>query len=201
VESVTLAVGDGHGNFEDLKTETSSGYPPYNAVFSLQLTSAQKERIVSALSGQKGMLAIRYHASLSEPVKADTTIEGDVKSYLARVEADATQEDLLDYIERAVTEGSLSLKQTGTASEGLTRKSLLLAKEQAAATLQRLAGGGPEQSSDRDEQNTSTLKASASLSENATSPLESSADVSSWFPEGNGKKYVQFLSVSLPEPS
>ena len=115
--------------------------------------------------------------------------------------ADATQEDLLGHIEKAVAEGCLSLRQTGNAPEGLVQKSLRLAKEQAAASLQRLAGGGREQSYDSNAQNESTLKAHASLSENATTPLESSADVSSWFPQGDGKKYVQFLSVSLPEPS
>lgn len=60
IESVTLALADEHGAPQTLATSQSSGFPPYNAIFSVQLDDAQKSRALSAIGGQTGLLSITY---------------------------------------------------------------------------------------------------------------------------------------------
>lgn len=65
VEGVTLAVGDGSGCFRDLQTVHSSGYPPYNALLNVLLTSEQGSRVVGALHGNTGYLRVTYRGTIS----------------------------------------------------------------------------------------------------------------------------------------
>lgn len=197
VKGVTLLLGDGRGNFEELKTEVSAGYLPFNTVFNVQLTSAQKERVISAFKGRKGALAVRYRGTLSTPATASTSIEGDVGEDVSQVGPDATPDELLDQTKRAVSEGRLNVEQTGEAPDELADKSRRMAEDEVAAMIRRMTG----RERPRGTEDKSTLKADVTLRESYEQPLERSADVSAWFPGGKGGKHVQYVPVSLPEPS
>lgn len=203
VEGVALTLADESGGHRELKTAEASGAPPFNVIFSVQLTAAQKERVISAFNGREGLLALRYRGSLSEPVVAEMVIEGDVREYLGRVGPDASDDELLGLVEEALAGGHLSLRQTGDVSPELAAKSLRLAKEEAAAMLRQMAAGAPRPVPEGGQyaQEESRVRARAALTEQRTRPLERTADVSRWFAPGEGARYVQFLAVSLPEPS
>ena len=72
VEKVSLLVGDGQSSFIPVATSSSSGTPPYSAVFSLQLDPAQLTAVKYALSGERGWLAVAYEVR-SQPAPTSTT--------------------------------------------------------------------------------------------------------------------------------
>lgn len=66
VESVTLSVKTNSGEFEELQSAKSSGYPPFTTVFSVQLEGDQKAQAIAAFNGRKDQLIITYQAIFGE---------------------------------------------------------------------------------------------------------------------------------------
>lgn len=64
VESVTLSLRTHKGDFEALKVVQSSGYPPFTALFSMQLDNEQKAQAIAAFNGRKEQLIVTYKATL-----------------------------------------------------------------------------------------------------------------------------------------
>jgi len=64
VEEVSLLLGDGAGTFSTLKTSSSSGFPPYAAIFSVPVNASQKAQVTAALGGRAGFLKVIYRCRL-----------------------------------------------------------------------------------------------------------------------------------------
>ncbi len=60
VGKASVVLADGSGAETELKTSPTSAFPPYAAVFSMPLTSAQAAEAISALGGRRGMLFVDY---------------------------------------------------------------------------------------------------------------------------------------------
>lgn len=75
IEKVVLALGDGAGQFDELATSSSSGYPPYSAIFNVRLTAEQKAQAIAALNGRQGFLTVTYRGLLSTPGQSPVPIE------------------------------------------------------------------------------------------------------------------------------
>ncbi|MBE9012972.1 hypothetical protein IQ250_22480 [Pseudanabaenaceae cyanobacterium LEGE 13415] len=73
VESVTLSLRTNTGDFEVLKSTESSGYPPFTAVFSVQLEGDRKAQAIAAFNGRKEQLIITYKAVHGSSVIERTT--------------------------------------------------------------------------------------------------------------------------------
>ncbi|MGG6264659.1 hypothetical protein ACQ4M3_15055 [Leptolyngbya sp. AN03gr2] len=73
IESVTLSLRTNKGDYEVLSESESSGYPPYTAVFSVQLEGDQKAQAIAAFNGRKEQLIITYKAVLRASVIERTT--------------------------------------------------------------------------------------------------------------------------------
>jgi hypothetical protein len=67
VQSVTLAAGDGEGNFSELQQSRSSGYGALTAIFNVTLDAARKASAIAALNGRAGFLTVTYRATVSLP--------------------------------------------------------------------------------------------------------------------------------------
>lgn len=70
VESVRLELADGDGGFQEIARSTSSGAPPYSALFNVRLDAAQTARAAEAAAGKEGALRVTYHLSLSRNPRA-----------------------------------------------------------------------------------------------------------------------------------
>src|SRR5262249_7875715 len=110
VQRVTLALGDGTGSFEPLQSSSSSGFPPYSAIFNVQLNKDQKERAAAALNGRSGFLQVTYLVTVPSLVSAAATITGDVQKDLASLDANATLEDCRVRIQEALISGRLKMQ-------------------------------------------------------------------------------------------
>jgi hypothetical protein len=189
VESVTLSLKNQQGEFEVLKSTQSSGYVPFSALFSIQLTNEQKAQSISAFNGRGDQLIVTYKAALEVEVSAKATIDGDITADLKKLPKNPEMADCLTQIETAIAHQRLKVEQSASpeASEDLQKRTLQLAKDRAAELLLRLAQGAPIVY-DR-----STFRAAADLTESIPIPVERSADISTWFPIGSGLDYVQLI--------
>lgn len=68
VARCNLLLGDGAGQFQVLATSTTSGLPPYSALFNLLLTEEQFAAVAAALNGNPQRLAVEYDLALLAPV-------------------------------------------------------------------------------------------------------------------------------------
>ncbi|MGV0025918.1 hypothetical protein [Phormidesmis priestleyi] len=197
VESVTLSLKNQQGEFEALASTQSSGYVPFSAVFSVQLTNEQKAQAIAAFNGRDDQLRVTYKAALEVEVFAKATIAGDITADLKKLPKNPELADCLTQIESAISSSDpqgvahqrLKVEQSASpqASDDLQKRTLQLAQDRAAELLLGLAQGAPIVY-DR-----STFRASADLTESLPIPIERSADVSTWFPIGSGLDYVQLI--------
>ncbi|MBD2020598.1 hypothetical protein H6F43_10395 [Leptolyngbya sp. FACHB-36] len=190
VERVELSLSNAAGKPECLGTTKSSGYPPFSAIFSVQLSNEQKAQAVSAFNGRKDLLTVTYYAALPKQAIAEVAISGNVTPLLKRLPKDASVQDCLEQLEAAIAQNQLVLtrSQSPNASESLRQKAEQLAKERAAKLLQQLAQGSTVQ-------NQSEFCATAAVTDSVPMSLTRSADINSWFLNGNGLDYLQLFSA------
>src|SRR5688500_555110 len=97
-------IGDGLGTFQTAATSSTSGMPPYDAVFSLFLQGEHLAYAKAALRGERGFLSVEYLADLRVPVSATATLDAraaDLMPWIAERGAD----NVVALIEEAVQRG------------------------------------------------------------------------------------------------
>ena len=189
VQKVILSLGDGRGSFDVLQSSSSSGFPPYSAIFNARLTAQQKELAVAALNGRSGFLKIAYFVTVSALASIEVTIAGSVGDDLAKLDSSSTLEDCRHLIEAALMGGRLTraASEQGPVSAEMRQKAQRLATEKAAGALlqmTRLAKSSPANTD---------LKVAAKLTDTVMTSEERSTDISSWFPGGTGPDHVKPL--------
>jgi len=73
-----VLVGDGKGNFREIATSGTSGYPPFHSVFNLALDADATERAHAALRGERHWLAFEYAAQAHVPLGTNGRLRIDV---------------------------------------------------------------------------------------------------------------------------
>jgi hypothetical protein len=195
VQSIILQLGDGTGQFYPLQTSAASGFPPFTALFHVQLTNDQKAAAIAALNGNKDYLVVIYKATLTIDILVTTTIQGDVRTDLAKLKQTATLADCVRQIEIAIAEKRLMIQRQypELIEPALVEKVDQMAKEKAASLLLHNLKSPPFP--DR-----STLKVTATLSTPQELNLERSTDISTWFQDGTGLDHLRVLPPVDPEP-
>jgi hypothetical protein len=97
--------GDGAGSFETVATSTTSGIPPYDAVFNLAL-SGERRAVAGARVGRPGLLALEYVAGLPETVSGTAAFTAQTDRLAASVAARPDALDLVPLLDEAVREGA-----------------------------------------------------------------------------------------------
>ncbi len=209
VENAVLQIGNGALKFDEVQTVQTSGFPPYSAIFNVTLSAEDKEIPKAALRGNQNLLRVIYHGQIAVEASAETIIEGDthraqrLHDELFGAGESLTPESCQTLVEKLIETRVLiiNLIRSANASDALQQKTLTNAKEKAARLLYELLTNTPapqEQTAYATKQ--SRLYASAALTENINQPFERVADVSSWFPGGDGRKYIQEVEASIAEP-
>jgi hypothetical protein len=189
VQKVALALGDGAGKFEELKTSVSSGYPPFAAIFSLKLNAAQKDGVVACLNGREQFLKVAYQVSFARDVAVRVTICGNVKTELDALPREATLEDCLKQVDDALAKGRLEeeISEEGPVPAELRARAERMTREKAANLLLTMLQRPPADPTDAE------LAATVGLGDTVTTADEKSTDVAGWFPDGSGSDHVRVL--------
>lgn len=197
IEAVALMLMADDDQEEEVQSVTSSGFPPYTALFNATLNAAQKPRVVAALKGHTGLLKVVYRSSLASELRTGTSVVGEVSADVAELKPDAPISECQSRIETALSEGRLRLERTGSdaAPAELKEKAERMAKAKAAEMLSRLTGKEPDATLDA-----ANLEASVSLTTTVAVPLVRSTDVGSWYPAGAGTANIMIApsQISLP---
>jgi hypothetical protein len=191
VEEVTLDLGDGtgsDGSYTTLASTTSANYPPFNAIFNLQLTDEQKTPVVAALNGRANFFNVAYHLSLASPswVTAKVILEGDVKADLVTPGRHPSLADCRAGVASSLAAGRLTLHHVEASGvpNDLWQELEEQAKEKAAIALLQMADA-PQSSLFQ-----SHLHVSAAQTISVPQALIRSTDVSTWFQNGTGPNYI-----------
>ena len=195
VSGVTLSIGDGIGKFDELQSVKSSGYPPFAALFNVQLSSLDKTRGVASLNGRRDFLKVGYKGSLPVEREARVSISGDVSQEVSALDKSASIVDALAIVESAISKGTLKIEASEDegVSQDLRDNTNRQAREKAASIIMAIAisAGNSGQAK---------LESTVSRTETAQVPLESATDISSWFPGGTGADHIIVVGVTITEP-
>jgi hypothetical protein len=82
VQKVALLLANQSGKLVELKSSTSSGYPPYTAVFSIQLAPDQVTNVIAAVDGRSGLLFVEY--TIIPPDRVAAALGGALKCLTRR---------------------------------------------------------------------------------------------------------------------
>jgi hypothetical protein len=192
IESVSLMLTTGDEAEKALATTTSSGFPPYAALFNVTLTPAQKAQVASALNGRKGLLKVVYKSSLTLGVSAEASIMADVETDIAELGPNATLADCQARIEAGINDGRLKFKRSSSAAapDALKDKADRLAKEKAADILFQFSQKGLKP-------DVADLEAKVVVRDTVSLPLTSSTDLGSWYARGADSPNI----LIAPSPS
>jgi hypothetical protein len=195
VSAATLSIGDGTGKFDELQSVKSSGYPPFAALFNVQLGSLDKTRVVASLNGRRDFLKVDYKGSLPVEREARVSISGDVSQEVSNLGKNASIVDALALVESAIAKGRLKVEESvdEEVSQDLKNNINRQAKEKAASTILAMAASAGNSGQAK-------LESTVSGTETAQVPLESSTDISSWFPGGTGADHIIVVGVTITEP-
>jgi hypothetical protein len=93
-------IGDGSGTFQTIATSATSGMPPYDALFNLEIPQERLAHVKSAVTGERGLLAIEYVAHLLVPATASAAFRSQSDDLLpwlrARRSSDTPMRALLE---------------------------------------------------------------------------------------------------------
>ena len=168
-----------------LATSASAGYPPYAAVFDVELDGAHFAQTSMALSGRENVLKVQYQISGQSAVSCTATISGDVRQDVQELDSESDFDTCRSRIESAIADGRIQVTVSGDqASAELRDRTISKAKDYAARTLQRMLAG-TDSSLDA-----AHLLASVTLSDTKPVKLLREADVGGWFSGGNSVKLV-----------
>ena len=198
VKQVTVETGDGKGPLVAVSSSSSSGFPPYNAIFRILMDSAKKDAVVAALNGRAGFLAVRYRAAATLRVSAHAVLKGDIAQAAETLDSSSTFPEVVEWINAAVAEGrlNLSVKAIGDADASLLSKAREVALKRFAQALRDWLGR--QETIPAGE---SALRVEAVESELIERVLNRTGDVSEWFEPGQGQKHITVLPGGDVGPS
>jgi hypothetical protein len=190
VEGVALLVGKGDGALEQVARSSTSGFPPYTALFHLQLDAAQHNAVAAALNGRAGFVQVRYDVSLPQAITVRARLVGDAQSLIARLATAPAGADLetaaCQLLEDALAEGqfALEVEAPDAAPPELVERATARAREKAVDLLLHRHGGGATAPDE------ATVLAAVELAEEVSQPLQLTTDVADWFAPGNGTQHL-----------
>ena len=178
-----------------LASASSSGTPPFGALFSVRLNEAEQNHTIAALHQSEGLLRIRYCFTRFVIVEMAVQLEGNVATVWETLDASASLEECQAWVKQALSDGKLVLSRVGSAlaTEEFWQHTEDLAFNQAALWLKsNLQSNSPNQSRSRVEEE-AMLAVSAKLTESRSIPLMRETDIATWFAGNKGGDHIRVV--------
>lgn len=162
-------IGDGSGAFSPVATSTTSGMPPYDAVFNLSLEGERLTHAKAGLRGELGHLAIEYVAQMHAPVAARATLRANAERLAAWLREHGGADGMESALEAAIASRVASIVVdapdpfAGALAPELYRRALERASKLVAPLLREPAAGN--------------LQVTVTLEEDVEIPMRAFADV------------------------
>ncbi|MBD1869480.1 hypothetical protein H6F95_19695 [Cyanobacteria bacterium FACHB-471] len=200
VQQVSLLSNEGE-RWEAIATSSSSGFPPYTALFNAHLNAEQQTQAAAALNGRKNCLQVEYHAFLNGVAEASADITGNAANVIAQLKdrrGTLNQDEVQEVLKRSIDEGELQLTviTSEDASPQLIEQVSTHVLAQGADLLLRFLQG-EERIPD-----ITHFRVTVSKTEPRQIDLVLKNDVANWFPNGSSFNQIQPApSGTSPLPS
>jgi hypothetical protein len=100
-----VLIREGAGGERVLATSSTSGYPPYHALFNLQLVGDDLATAKAAVSGRRGLLALTYAADLAGSRTVRARFRSRASDLLPWLRSRGDETDLRGLLEEAIRAG------------------------------------------------------------------------------------------------
>ena len=209
VRQVTVEIGDEQHPPDVAGISTSSGFPPYRAIFRINLDAWRKNAIVAALNGRSGFIVVRYRVAAPIKASARAKLEGNIETALAALSGSSAPEEIREWVESAIATRVLVLTEEtgGPADAALKERARELVIEKFVTVLsERLRQPPPDPGSPKMRRSAAgtgdtTLSVESVVSKMVEQQFERVADVSTWFPAGTGAGHVTVVpGTTRPGP-
>jgi hypothetical protein len=190
VRAVRLLIRGADGQCSEAARSNSSGFPPYTAVFHLQLNPGQQNGLTAALNGRHDCAQVAYYLTLNQPTKATARITGDLRPILEKLSGETPIESsslmLRRLLDEAIASGQLALTSEATtgASPALVERALEEAKARTVDLLVHSLRGQPPIP------DVSRANVAASFTEPGNLSMERWTDVADWFARSEGPGHI-----------
>ena len=200
MEGAVLLIGDGSETLKEVSRNSTSGFPPYTALFHRQLDAAQHNAVVAALNGREGFVRVCYDVTLPQPVTARARLVGDIKDLFARLAAAPTNADpetIRRLLDDALTKNQLRLEVEApdAAPPNLLQRAAAQVREEATNLLLQIHDAKAAVPGE------ATVLAAVELTEDVTQPLQLTTDVANWFAPGKGAQHLLIPPSTHPSSS
>lgn len=202
LQQVSLLLGTGGETFDAIATSKSSGFPPYTALFSVQLNAEQQAQVAAALNGRENFLQVEYNAILNGFAEASATLTGDASAVIAQFKGSRrilNHHEVQAILEQAITSDQLQITvdASNTASAQLIDRVKTQTLTQSVDLLLRFLQG-EERIPD-----ITRLQVSVSLTEPHQVTLELKTDIATWFSNRSGTQQIQPApgAIAFPSPT
>lgn len=184
VDEAVLDLVSGDGSRETVATSSTSGVPPYGALFQVSLAGDEKEAAMEALSGGRPRLVVRYEATFRPEVSATAEISGDRGDVHPRVDPGDRLEEVRTAVEDAIADGRLHIDVSSDGPAELEHQVRAMALDLYA---ERLLDRTRARRSDIEGED--VLSVGVSLSTQDGIPVRAESSLADWFedlpPEGH----------------
>ncbi|MDR4467758.1 MAG: hypothetical protein MRJ68_05560 [Nitrospira sp.] len=193
IRSADIIVTGENGQSELLQSVTTSGLPPFMAIFNVRLSVLAKASVIRALYGTANHLTVRYRGLFTTVLPVSTAISGDARHEVQSLRSSSTVDEARVVVDRALISGQFKLTRYSTPGVPPDFNELVEeeARVAAAKALRRLAQGQAKEADPELLRFAVTI--SKPLSQNTS--FDVSTDVSTWFPQGQGKIHVRVVEA------
>lgn len=105
-----VSIRDGDGEYPVIATSTTSGFPPYNAVFNLRLDGDRLAGAKAAIDGTRDVMRVEYRADLPATTAATARFQSTAGDLLAWLRSHETEGGLRTLLEEAIRSGRAEIQ-------------------------------------------------------------------------------------------
>lgn len=192
VKEARLELADNNDNYTTLQSNTTSGFPPFNVIFNVNIDNAQKDRVLHTLNGTDSYLRIRYIAGIPVTKTASAALKGDLAKIPALSGQGLDPNSIPEILNQAIEDGIFDLKMEGDEDMLLAEKLKRLIFEKAIQAIKNYAENNKTYSSASNDivMKEGTLSVKATADTSVSINIEPEADIARWFEGQNTTDYI-----------
>lgn len=105
VKEVRLELADKNKKYTTLQSATSSGFPPYNAVFNLKINNEQKDQVLHTLNGTDDHMRIVYVVNVPVTHTSTATLKGLLNKIKGLEDLESGNKSINEIFDQALEDG------------------------------------------------------------------------------------------------
>jgi hypothetical protein len=193
VKEARLELADNHKTYSTLQSNPTSGFPPFNVIFNINLDNTQKDRVLHTLNGTDNYMRIRYFATIPVTKTASAALKGDLTKIPELSKPGLDLDNIPALLNKAIEEGVFVLEIGGDEEMVLAEKLKRLIFEKAIQAIKNYAENNKNYTSASNDivMKEGNLLVKASAETSIEKSIEPEGDIANWFV---GQKTTDYIT-------